>query len=74
MNLIAAHQARSVLRLAFHDAIGFSTSKDGVGGADGSIIVFDDIEMQSPANRGLNITSSLLKPFIEKHKISPGDL
>ncbi|KAF5335227.1 hypothetical protein D9758_014766 [Tetrapyrgos nigripes] len=38
------------LRLTFHDAIGFSFTKGG-GGADGSIMVFEDTEVAFHANR-----------------------
>lgn len=39
--------------MSFHDAIGFSPSGGG-GGADGSIIVFNDTELAYPANAGLD--------------------
>ncbi|KAK7050750.1 hypothetical protein R3P38DRAFT_3256659 [Favolaschia claudopus] len=38
--------AHGALRLSFHDAIGFSPTGGG-GGADGSIIVFQDTELTS---------------------------
>ena len=53
------------LRLTFHDAIGFSPSltkqgKFGGGGADGSIMVFDDIETVFHANGGIDDIVSTL--------------
>ena len=39
--------AHEVLRLTFHDAIGFSLSGQLTGtGADGSVIIFNDTELQ----------------------------
>ena len=35
----------SLVRIAFHDAIGFSLNSNKGGGADGSIIQFQDIEL-----------------------------
>ena len=69
-------QARSVLRLAFHDAIGFSVNSSTFagGGADGSILVFDDVELEDPANNGLHVVVFLLQRLMEQYSISPGDL
>ncbi|KAI0298624.1 manganese peroxidase 3 [Russula brevipes] len=55
--------AHSALRLAFHDAIGYSMSQSVGGGADGSIIKYADIETKYPANGGTMIS----------HNISEGD-
>lgn len=64
-----------MLRVAFHDAIGFSKRDSASGGgADGSIIAFDAVEMKNVANSGLKVTISLLKRFLERHDISEGDL
>jgi len=60
------------LRLTFHDAIGFSPTKGG-GGADGSIITFDEIETVFHANGGIDDIVDVQKPFIAKHNISAGD-
>ncbi|THV06761.1 manganese dependent peroxidase 1 [Dendrothele bispora CBS 962.96] len=62
------------LRLTFHDAIGFSPTKGG-GGADGSIIVFSDIETAFHANNGIDEIVDAQKDFIQQHNItlSPGD-
>ncbi|KAJ7067436.1 putative versatile peroxidase [Mycena amicta] len=64
--------AHGALRLSFHDAIGFSPSKGG-GGADGSIIVFNDTELTYPANSGLDDPINTELPFIKAHNVSPGD-
>nr|AQT03613.1 manganese peroxidase 2 [Irpex lacteus] len=58
-------------RLTFHDAIG--TGSFGGGGADGSIIVFDDIETNFHANNGVDEIIDEQKPFIARHNITPGD-
>ncbi|KAJ8518043.1 hypothetical protein ONZ45_g4823 [Pleurotus djamor] len=61
------------LRLTFHDAIGFSRTRGG-GGADGSIVTFDNIETAFHANAGIDEIVEAQKPFIAKHStISPGD-
>lgn len=65
----AAHAA---LRLVFHDAIGFSPSKGG-GGADGSVVVFDEIETAFEANAGIDDGVNLEAPFITKWNVTPGD-
>ncbi|KAJ7577385.1 manganase peroxidase [Mycena floridula] len=57
------------LRLTFHDAIGFSKTQGG-GGADGSIIVFDDIETNF---HGVDEIIEKMKPFIAAHNVTPGD-
>ncbi|KAK7050579.1 peroxidase [Favolaschia claudopus] len=64
--------AHGALRLSFHDAIGFSPSGGG-GGADGSIIVFQDQELQFPANAGLDDPIDTEVPFIKAHNVTPGD-
>ena len=55
---LSVWQAHNALRLIFHDAIGFSP-KLGGGGADGSIIVFQDIEVPFPANLGIDDAVSI---------------
>ncbi|KAF5360269.1 hypothetical protein D9758_009115 [Tetrapyrgos nigripes] len=62
------------LRLTFHDAIGFSPELGG-GGADGSIIVFDDIETAFHANGGIDDIVGVQKNFMQEHNVtvSPGD-
>ena len=67
------------LRLTFHDAIGFSPAltarrQFGGGGADGSIITFDDIETVFHANGGIDEIIETQKPFIAQHNMTAGDL
>ncbi|KAF8483005.1 manganese peroxidase 1 [Russula ochroleuca] len=65
------------VRLTFHDAIGFSLSEgpSGGGGADGSIMIFEDIEMQYPANGGVDDIVRAQAQFLSQFGgvISPGD-
>ncbi|EIN09512.1 manganese peroxidase 1 precursor [Punctularia strigosozonata HHB-11173 SS5] len=61
------------LRLTFHDAIGISRSKDVGGGADGSMIIFSDIETAFHANGGIDDIVDAQSPFIAKHNITAGD-
>ncbi|KAK7043339.1 peroxidase [Favolaschia claudopus] len=65
--------ADGALRLSFHDAVGFSRSSGMGGGADGSIITFQDAELQFPANAGLDDPIDAETPFIAKHNVTPGD-
>ena len=44
------------------------------GGADGSIIIFSDIETAFHANNGIDEIVEEQKPFIARHNITPGDL
>nr|AZJ17945.1 manganese peroxidase [Irpex lacteus] len=65
-------------RLSFHDAIGISpkiaaTGQFGGGGADGSIILFEEIETNFHANIGVDEIVDEQKPFIARHNITPGD-
>ncbi|KAJ8520007.1 hypothetical protein ONZ45_g3115 [Pleurotus djamor] len=66
-----AHEA---LRLIFHDAVGFSTTKGG-GGADGSIITFAKQETAFPGNEGIDDTIAHISPILARHRssITPGD-
>jgi len=66
--------AHGALRLAFHDAIGFSP-KLGGGGADGSIIIFNETELLDPGNVGIDDVLAEISPFFFKHAaaITPGD-
>ncbi|KAJ7615863.1 manganese-dependent peroxidase [Roridomyces roridus] len=67
----AAHTA---LRVAFHDAIGFSNSDPSFGtGADGSIFIFGETELGFGANLGIADAFNLEVPFINKHNISVAD-
>ncbi|KAF7377184.1 Peroxidase [Mycena sanguinolenta] len=64
--------AHGALRLSFHDAISFSPSKGG-GGADGSIITFNDTELNYAANDGLQDPVATEIPFIAAHNVTAGD-
>ncbi|PPQ65546.1 hypothetical protein CVT26_000503 [Gymnopilus dilepis] len=65
-------EAHSALRLSFHDAIGFS--KNGVGGgADGSILAFNQTETQYPANDGIDDVTARQWPVFQKSGLSAGD-
>ncbi|KAF7377242.1 Peroxidase [Mycena sanguinolenta] len=67
----AAHTA---LRVAFHDAIGFSNTRRSFGtGADGSIFIFAETELAFDANLGIADAFNLEAPFIAKHNISVAD-
>ncbi|KAF8174493.1 manganese peroxidase 3 [Mycena galopus ATCC 62051] len=67
----AAHTA---LRVAFHDAIGFSNRDPRMGtGADGSIFIFGETELNFAANLGIADAFNLEAPFINAHNISVGD-
>ncbi|KAH9083667.1 heme peroxidase [Lactarius deliciosus] len=70
---ICGEDAHSALRLAFHDAIGFSLTKKVGGGADGSIVVFADTELAFHANAGIDDIVNTQLPFIAKHNLSAGD-
>ncbi|KAF8886707.1 manganese peroxidase [Gymnopilus junonius] len=67
----AAHRA---LRLIFHDTIGISPTVGG-GGADGSILTFNETELTFPANDGIDDVLDTVGPFFQKysHVLSPGD-
>lgn len=63
------------LRLTFHDAIGFSKSGKLKGaGADGSMILFSEIETNFPANAGIDDSVDALSPFLTRHLVTAGDL
>ncbi|KAH8116590.1 manganese peroxidase 3 [Phellopilus nigrolimitatus] len=63
------------LRLTFHDGVGFSQSGAFKGnGADGSIILFKDIETNYVENAGTDDGVDALAPFLQNHSVSAGDL
>ncbi|KZV89005.1 peroxidase MNP2 [Exidia glandulosa HHB12029] len=66
--------AHSTVRIAFHDAIGWSDFSDKGGGADGSMIAFGDIELAFEANAGIDEIVEDLQPFALAHGISFGDV
>jgi len=75
LNGECGEDAHEVVRLSFHDAIGFSKSGQFVGnGADGSMILFADIETNFPANLGISDSVDALSPFLQTHLVSAGDL
>ncbi|KAF9016097.1 heme peroxidase [Hymenopellis radicata] len=63
------------LRLSFHDAITISRSSGLGGGADGSMLIFSDIEPNFHANLGVDEIVEAQRPFINAHNatLSPGD-
>lgn len=70
-----------VVRLTFHDAIAFSQKlkEEGSvfpgGGADGSMLVFPDVEPNFSANLGISDSVDALLPFLAAHpQVSAGDL
>jgi manganese peroxidase len=71
--------AHEVLRLSFHDAIAFSQSKgrSAGGGADGSMLIFPDVEPNFAANNGIIDSIEDLQPFLASGKfptITAGDM
>ncbi|EJD51289.1 MnP-atypical, short manganese peroxidase [Auricularia subglabra TFB-10046 SS5] len=66
--------AHSTVRIAFHDAAGWSDFSNKGGGADGSMIQFGDIELAFEANAGIDEIVDDLKPFALQHGISFGDV
>ena len=67
--------AHESLRLTFHDAIGFSQSGALKGtGADGSMIIFSEIETNFAANAGIDDSVDALSPFLTRHNVTAGDL
>jgi len=73
-------EAHEVLRLSFHDAISISTSlaEEGIftgGGADGSPLIFPEVEPNFPANLGIIDGVEDLLPFLQNHStIGAADL
>ncbi|KAF9064204.1 MnP, class II peroxidase, partial [Rhodocollybia butyracea] len=71
--------AHEVLRLSFHDAIAFSQSQgpSAGGGADGSMLIFPDVEPNFVANLGIIDGVDDLLPFLASGKypnITAGDM
>ena len=74
-----AEEAHESLRLTFHDAVAFSPSAEARGqfaggGADGSIVLFSELETNFHANLGTDEIVALQKPIIARHNISAADL
>ncbi|EJD44424.1 generic peroxidase [Auricularia subglabra TFB-10046 SS5] len=70
---VCQENVHSLVRIAFHDAIGFSLHSNKGGGADGSIIQFGDVELKYPANEGIDFITAFLKPFADTVGITYGD-
>ncbi|KDR65855.1 hypothetical protein GALMADRAFT_106718 [Galerina marginata CBS 339.88] len=66
-------EAHSALRLAFHDAIGFSIHGQPGGGADGSILVFNATELKFHANGGIDDITARQFPVFQETGLTPGD-
>ncbi|KAJ3759576.1 manganese peroxidase [Lentinula raphanica] len=71
--------AHEVLRLSFHDAIAISQSlgPSAGGGADGSMLIFPDVEPNFAANLGISDSVNDLAPFLASGKfptITAGDM
>ncbi|KAF8577163.1 class II peroxidase [Ramaria rubella] len=69
-----------VVRLTFHDAIAFSESLQSQGmpaggGADGSMLIFPNVEPNFSANNGISDSVNALLPFLAAHsEVTAGDL
>ncbi|KAF8200260.1 manganese peroxidase 1 [Pholiota molesta] len=66
-------EAHSALRIAFHDAIGFSIHGGKGGGADGSILAFNSTELQFHANGGIDDIVASQFPVFQALDLTPGD-
>ncbi|KAF8519646.1 manganese peroxidase [Hysterangium stoloniferum] len=77
---VCSEDVHESLRLTFHDAIAFSPAlkaqgKPSGGGADGSQIIFPDVEPNFHANLGISDSVDALTPFLSSHPgITAGDL
>lgn len=68
-------EVHNVLRLTFHDGLSFSLSGQFAGGgADGSILLFADIETKFAENAGTDEGTDVLAPFLKRHPVTAGDL
>ncbi|KAJ6532410.1 manganese peroxidase precursor [Mycena capillaripes] len=80
INLFPGDDAHDALRLAFHDAIGYSPrlkaqNKFGHGvSLDGSIIKFASTELAYHANAGLQSIVSAEQEIADRHGVSYGDM
>ncbi|PPQ72664.1 hypothetical protein CVT24_012642 [Panaeolus cyanescens] len=66
-------EAHSALRLSFHDAIGFSIHGGKGGGADGSILAFNQTETAFHANGGISDITDEQWPIFLESGLSAGD-
>ncbi|KAI0808927.1 manganese peroxidase isozyme precursor [Irpex lacteus] len=70
-------ETREALRLMFHDAISYSTTKNGTfmgGGADGSIVEHAEIETAYAENVGLDDMAFEQQALAKKYSIPYGDI
>lgn len=66
-------EVHEALRLAFHDAMGYSPTNGG-GGADGSILTFQDTELAYADNAGLQDAVDLITPYLSTYSnVTSGD-
>lgn len=66
---------RTAVRVSFHDAIGYSKSNHSRGhGADGSLLIFSDIETVNFPNQFLPAFLDQLRPYLSKYPVTAGDL
>ncbi|EJD44399.1 generic peroxidase [Auricularia subglabra TFB-10046 SS5] len=70
---VCMENVHSLVRIAFHDAIGFSLTSNKGGGADGSIIQFGETELAFHANEGIDFIVDFLQPFADTVGITYGD-
>ncbi|EJD50213.1 generic peroxidase [Auricularia subglabra TFB-10046 SS5] len=70
---VCKENVHSLVRIAFHDAIGFSLHSNKGGGADGSMIQFGDVELAYHANEGIDFITAFLQPFADTVGITYGD-
>ncbi|KII86816.1 hypothetical protein PLICRDRAFT_177549 [Plicaturopsis crispa FD-325 SS-3] len=76
---VCGQDARSSIRLMFHDSVGLSKSlwssgSFGGGGADGSIIKYSTTELAYTANIGLQDIVNALQSTADAHNVSYGDI
>ena len=74
-----AEEAHESFRLTFHDAVAFSPSAEARGqfaggGADGSIVLFSELETNFHANNGVDEIINEQRPFIQRHNLTTADL
>ncbi|PPQ86010.1 hypothetical protein CVT26_012539 [Gymnopilus dilepis] len=62
-----------MVRLAYSDAMGIDPMLSG-GGADGSLVTFSAVELQDPANDGLDNIIDPVRTLVENHEIEAGDM
>ena len=66
-------EVHETLRLAFHDAMGYSPTSGG-GGADGSILTFSSTELSYTENAGLEDAVDLITPYLTTYSsVTAGD-